>query len=88
MSWLFSIRYLFSYKFTEHQLTSLREKKMIETLFMALALALIIEGLIPALFPNKWRNYVLKLAEESTSSIRNIGVSLIILGVFILWVLQ
>ena len=61
---------------------------MIETLFMALALALIIEGLIPALFPNKWRNYVLKLAEESTSSIRNIGVSLIILGVFILWVLQ
>jgi len=61
---------------------------MIETLFMALALALIIEGLIPALFPNKWRNYVLKLAEESTSSIRNIGVSLIIFGAFILWLLQ
>jgi len=88
LSWLFSIRYLFSYKLTEHQLTSLREKKMIETLFMALALALIIEGLIPALFPNKWRNYVLKLAEESTSSIRNIGVSLIIFGAFILWLLQ
>jgi uncharacterized protein YjeT (DUF2065 family) len=61
---------------------------MADTLFMALALALIIEGLIPALFPNKWRNYVLKLAEESTSSIRNIGVSLIIFGAFILWLLQ
>ncbi|NQZ22372.1 MAG: DUF2065 domain-containing protein [Colwellia sp.] len=61
---------------------------MAETLFMALAIALIIEGLIPALFPNKWRNYVLKLAGESTSSIRNIGVSLIIFGLFILWLLQ
>jgi uncharacterized protein YjeT (DUF2065 family) len=61
---------------------------MVETLFMALAFALIIEGLIPALFPNKWRNYVLKLAEESTSSIRNIGVGLIIFGAFILWLLQ
>ena len=61
---------------------------MADTLIMALALALIIEGLIPALFPNKWRNYVLKLAQESTSSIRNIGVGLIILGAFILWLLQ
>ena len=61
---------------------------MVDTLFMALALALIIEGLIPALFPNKWRNYVLKLAEESTASIRNIGVSLIIFGAFILWIIQ
>jgi uncharacterized protein YjeT (DUF2065 family) len=61
---------------------------MADTLFMALAIALIIEGLIPALFPNKWRNYVLKLAEESTSSIRNLGVALIIFGAFILWLLQ
>jgi len=61
---------------------------MADTLIMALALALIIEGLIPALFPNKWRSYVLKLAQESTSSIRNIGVGLIIFGAFILWLLQ
>ena len=60
---------------------------MAETLLMALAIALIIEGLIPALFPNKWRNYVLKLAEESTTAIRNIGISLILFGAFILWLL-
>jgi len=60
---------------------------MTTTLLMALAIALIIEGLIPALFPNKWRNYVLKLAQESTASIRNLGVSLIVLGGFILWLL-
>jgi uncharacterized protein YjeT (DUF2065 family) len=61
---------------------------MTETLLMAIAIALIIEGLIPALFPNKWRNYVLKLAEESTSSIRNIGVALIMVGAFVFWMLQ
>jgi hypothetical protein len=61
---------------------------MLETLLMALAIAFIIEGLIPALFPNKWRSYVLKLAEESPSSIRNIGISLIIFGLFILFLVQ
>jgi len=61
---------------------------MLDTLLMALAIALIIEGLIPAFFPNKWRNYVLKLAEESPASIRNIGISLIIFGAFILWLVQ
>lgn len=61
---------------------------MAETLLMALAIALIIEGLIPALFPNKWRNYVLKLAEESTTTIRNIGISLIGLGALIFWLLR
>jgi uncharacterized protein YjeT (DUF2065 family) len=61
---------------------------MIETLLMAIAIALIIEGLIPALFPNKWRNYVLKLAEESATSIRNIGISLIFFGIFLLWLLR
>ena len=61
---------------------------MADTLLMALAIAFIIEGLIPALFPNKWRDYVLKLAGETPSSIRNIGVGLIILGLFLLFLLR
>lgn len=56
-----------------------------EILFSALALALIIEGLIPALFPNKWRAYVLKLADEPIQSIRTIGVVLVAIGLFLLW---
>ena len=31
----------------------------LELLMTGLALALIIEGLMPALFPNRWRNYIL-----------------------------
>lgn len=56
-----------------------------ELIFTALALALIIEGLIPALFPNKWRAYVLKLAEETPQSIRSIGLTIIVIGLVILW---
>jgi uncharacterized protein YjeT (DUF2065 family) len=61
---------------------------MADTLFMALAFALIIEGLIPALFPNKWRNYVLKLAGESVSSIRSIGITIVILGCLLFWLVK
>jgi len=61
---------------------------MVNTLLMALALALIIEGLIPALFPNKWRAYVLKLAEEPISSIRSIGITVIILGCILFWLVK
>lgn len=52
----------------------------------ALAIALIIEGLAPALFPNKWRAYVLKLAQEPVSAIRSIGITLVIVGCVLLWI--
>lgn len=52
----------------------------------ALAIALIIEGLVPALFPNKWRAYVFKLAQEPVSAIRSIGITLVIVGCVLLWV--
>ncbi|GLX78144.1 hypothetical protein tinsulaeT_14840 [Thalassotalea insulae] len=59
----------------------------IELLMTALAIALIIEGLIPALFPNKWRAYVLKLAEETPQAIRSIGITIILVGAIILWLI-
>ncbi len=60
-------------------------KMTFELLLTALALALIIEGLIPALFPNKWRAYVLKLAQETPQSIRSLGITIIIIGIILLW---
>ncbi|MBA6265193.1 MAG: hypothetical protein ACI9N3_002723 [Colwellia sp.] len=61
---------------------------MIDTLLTAFALVLIIEGLVPALFPNKWQNYLIKLTQQPTSSIRNIGMSLLFFGVIILWLVS
>jgi uncharacterized protein YjeT (DUF2065 family) len=58
---------------------------MLSTLLMALAIALIIEGVIPALFPNKWRSYVLKLANEPVNIIRQIGLFLLLIGIMLFW---
>jgi len=55
------------------------------TFITALALAFIIEGLLPTLFPNKWKSYVLKISQESTSSIRTMGIIAMLFGVLILW---
>ncbi|OKY26845.1 DUF2065 domain-containing protein [Thalassotalea sp. PP2-459] len=59
----------------------------VELLLTAFCLALIIEGLIPALFPNKWRNYVLKIAQESPRNIRTMGIVVVFIGCLILWLL-
>lgn len=61
---------------------------MTDTLILAFGLVLIIEGLAPTLFPNKWKNYLLKLAEQPTGSIQNIGLFLLILGAIIIWLSQ
>lgn len=58
---------------------------MISTLLTALAIAFILEGLIPALFPNKWRAYVLKLANEPIAAIRQVGFFLLLIGALLLW---
>jgi uncharacterized protein YjeT (DUF2065 family) len=61
---------------------------MLSTLLMALAIALIIEGVIPALFPNKWRAYVLKIANEPVNTIRQIGFFLLLIGIMLLWMVN
>lgn len=61
---------------------------MITTLLMAIAIAFILEGFIPALFPNKWQAYVLKLAEETPGNIRTIGLTIVSIGVVMLWLVM
>ena len=57
---------------------------MNETLITAIALVFIIEGLLPALFPNRWQKYLKKIANEPTTSIRFLGMFLITIGAIIL----
>jgi len=45
---------------------------------------LIIEGMMPLLFPKQWHNYVQKLALEPLSTIRIVGGILFILGSLLL----
>jgi uncharacterized protein YjeT (DUF2065 family) len=58
---------------------------MTDTLILAFGLVLMIEGLAPALFPNKWRKYLQKLAEQPTKDIRNIGLFILTLGAIVIF---
>ncbi len=50
----------------------------------ALGLVLIIEGLGPMLFPNKWRCYLQKIAEQPTTQMQQLGGILVTAGVLLL----
>lgn len=58
-----------------------------DNLLIALALVLILEGIWPMLFPNKWRSYVQKMAELPTKELQMMGGIMVLIGVIALWLL-
>ncbi len=57
---------------------------MTETILAALGIVLIIEGIGPALFPNRWRNYLLRVAKEPAGNLRTMGMIMLLLGIALL----
>lgn len=55
-------------------------------LVTALALVLIIEGLLPLLFPNLWRKMVLTAAQLQINQLRMTGLGLMLIGLVMLLV--
>jgi len=58
---------------------------MWETLLAAVALMLVLEGIIPFLYPNKWRNLVAALAQINDRQLRIMGLISMLLGVGLLY---
>lgn len=56
-------------------------------LWPALALVCIIEGVGPLLFPDRWRLYLLRISQNPSNQLRQIGGVLVILGVVSLYYL-
>jgi uncharacterized protein YjeT (DUF2065 family) len=54
----------------------------------AFALMLIIEGVLPFLSPNRWRNMLATVADMEERMIRNIGLGSMLLGLFILYLVN
>ena len=54
----------------------------------AVALMLIIEGMMPFISPNRWRNMLAVVAEMEDRMIRNIGLGSMALGVLILYLVN
>ena len=61
-----------------------RPNRMKETIIQAFALVLIIEGLGPLLFPNKWSQYVQMMLKEGPHALRMFGGFLTITGILVL----
>lgn len=54
----------------------------------AIALVLIIEGLLPFINPRAWRNMVAQIAQMDDRVIRNIGMGSMTLGVLLLYLVN
>jgi uncharacterized protein YjeT (DUF2065 family) len=61
---------------------------MWNTLFMALALVLIIEGVLPFLAPSLWRDTFRRITQLSDGQIRFFGLSSMLLGLLLLLALR
>ena len=54
----------------------------------ALALVLVLEGLIPFLSPRGYRNMVQQMAQMPEQMLRNVGLVLIIVGLLLLYLIR
>jgi uncharacterized protein YjeT (DUF2065 family) len=58
-----------------------------DTLWMALALVLVIEGLFPFISPTNWRRMFAQLLQMSDSQIRTFAMASISAGLLLIWAL-
>ena len=61
---------------------------MNSTLLTAIALMLVIEGVLPFLVPNLWRETFRRLTEMSDGQIRFIGLSSMLAGLLLLYLVR
>lgn len=57
-------------------------------LFAALALVLVIEGLLPALNPQGWRETMMQLAEMESETLRKMGLVSMVAGAALLYFIR
>jgi uncharacterized protein YjeT (DUF2065 family) len=61
---------------------------MLDSLWTALALLLVLEGLLPFFNPAAWRRVFEQALSLSDGQLRFVGLSSILIGVLVLWLLQ
>ena len=61
---------------------------MWDTLLIAFALMLILEGMLPFLLPGIWRDIFKKLTEIGDNQVRFIGLTSMLLGLLLLYLVK
>ena len=57
-------------------------------LLVALCLVLVIEGIVPFLYPRRWREMVMLLAEVDDRTMRIVGLMSMLLGTGLLYLIR
>ncbi|MCC2606612.1 DUF2065 domain-containing protein [Planctobacterium marinum] len=58
-----------------------------DSLWLALALLLILEGVGPLLFPNRWQKYLHSLSQLPAAQLQKVGAAMVLGGAILLWLL-
>ena len=61
---------------------------MWDELFRALALVLVIEGIMPFISPHSWRNTMLQASQLPDKVLRGIGLGSMLFGVILLYLMR
>ena len=61
---------------------------MWQDIFTAIALYLVLEGMIPFISPNRFRQTVSQIAKFSDNYLRAIGMIVMIMGLFLLFIVR
>jgi len=59
-----------------------------QVLPVALALVFIIEGMLPFISPNRWRNMLVMVEQMDDRVIRNVGLGSMLFGIFLLYLVH
>ena len=62
--------------------------ELANNLLVAVSLMLVLEGILPFLYPQLWRRLVAQLAQVSDANMRMLGLLGIMLGLALLWLVR
>ncbi|MBK8523730.1 MAG: DUF2065 domain-containing protein [Ignavibacteria bacterium] len=61
---------------------------MTENLLLAFALMLVLEGIVPFIAPNAWRETFRKLIEFSDGQVRFVGLTSMLVGIILIMIFK
>ncbi len=61
---------------------------MWHNLFTAIALLLVMEGILPFMSPNSWRRTITRMASQTDRSLRIMGLVSMVIGVIVLTIVH
>ncbi|HCH22940.1 MAG TPA: DUF2065 domain-containing protein [Oceanospirillaceae bacterium] len=61
---------------------------LVHSLLVAVSLMLVLEGILPFLYPQRWRRLVAQLAQISDANMRVLGLLSMLIGLALLWLVR